>query len=99
LSSLANINSLDTSLGLDGCFDSLLVFCRCLLGVPSLVPVVDAVEDDLTLPCTLCDDNEALGKGPVLETQKGISRSLKGLAVGWRDEVGWWEGFGGFGDL
>jgi hypothetical protein len=61
--------------------------------------VVDAIEDGLTLPRALCDDSEALGKGPVLETQKGIFRSHKGLAVGWCDEVGRGEGFGGFADL
>ena len=75
--SLANINSLGAALSLNGCPESLSVLYRCLAGVSCFLPVVDTLEDNSTFPRALCDDGEALGKGPVLEAPKSFPRGLE----------------------
>jgi hypothetical protein len=70
-----------------------LVFCCCLLGVLSLVLVVDIVKDNLAFSLVLCDDYKALGKGLVLELLESLLRSLKRLSIGRCDKVSCKEGF------
>lgn len=96
---LANIDSLGTTLSLDGSGDTLPVFCRCLLGVPGLSPVVDTLEDDSALPLAFCDNGKALGEGPVLEPLESILGSLKRLPMCRSDKMGRGEGLSGQGDL
>lgn len=85
---LANIDCSGTALCLDSSRDTLSVFCRCLLGVPGLVLVVDTLEDNLAFPLTLCDNSEALGKGLVLKLLKSLLGSLKRLLISRSDKVG-----------
>jgi hypothetical protein len=74
---LANINCLGTAFSLNSCANSLPVLCRCLARVPCLLPVVDTLEDDSAFLCALCDDGEALGKGPVLEALESFLGGLE----------------------
>jgi hypothetical protein len=88
LCSLANINCPDAAFGFYSCPNSLSVFCRCLATVPRLLFVMGAVENSSVLPPAFCDNCEALGESPVLETLKGVFWSRKRLPGGWCDEMG-----------
>jgi len=107
---LTNIHSPFAAFGPDGRFDSLAILSRNLLGISSLVPVVDTLEGDSTASLyafsvntayfdTFSDDSKALGKSLVLEALQGNFAVFVSFTGSRRYEVGWWDDLGGLLDL
>jgi hypothetical protein len=107
---LTNIHSPFAAFGPNGCLESLAILSRNLLGIPSLVPVVDTLEGDSTASLytfgvntayfdAFSDDSKALGKSPVLEAPQGNFAVFESFTGSRKYEVCWWDDLGGLLDL
>ena len=107
---LTDIHSPFAAFSLNSRLNSLAILSRNLLGIPSLISVIDTLEGDSTASLyafsvntayfdTFSDNSKALGKSPVLKAPQGNFAVFVSFTGSRRYEVGWWDDLGGLLDL